>query len=227
MANQNLEFWHTNLGRHLSSAAMEASAKALVPTRMGKEGAENGKGARVAPNALGAMIDAYYIVTPGHSWLLGRVAMTNTDGVTFVATDGPEPTNAARFIGRWLMEDAVAPFMVGVIGNANPNSSFRISEHTARSAFCENGGGFVFNLDDVRADVAMLGRETSWRSVAEAMWIYQDARLADKSTVAGAAALERQRKLLSKSPEFRSLLPKLRARPGSGEARVLSWILPA
>lgn len=224
MAKQDLEFWHHYLGHFLSDMPAHKSSKAAVPTRLGKEGAPEGKGKRIAPNVLGAGVSTGYIITPTHAWVIGRIAMDNTEQVSFVATDSAKPVRDRKYIATWLVEQATAPFMVGMIGNASPNSSFRVSPHIRQGFFCEAGGGYTFNLDMVRKDVASIG-DLAWKLIGHGIHAYDAYRNTEPASPARAIAQAKLVKLLEKTPALRSILPKLFVRPHSGDYELLRLYL--
>lgn len=216
---QPLTFWYDCIGQRIApELTPEKSTKVALATHM-KKG--------IGPNPLGAGISAFYIAQPGESMLIGKFAMEGMPGLTFVSSEG---MTGEKFIARWLIEKAPLdkPWMIGVIGNANPVESFRISQPPGLCAFCEGNGGFEFNLSAVKQAAALIG-ETPWKKdVAPAIHAYE-AKL--KAADSGDAQLieranDKLNKMLMKSPEFRALLIaliKLPIKPNSGEYQVLSW----
>lgn len=225
--SEGLQFWHENLGRFLSDAEAERSSKAAVPTWLGKDDAESiakGKGLRVAPWPIGAKIPLYYIITPVHAWVFGKVALESSDRVTFRVGLGEDRVDGRREIVRWLMEDGGSPFLVGVVTEANPNDTFRVSHHPTRGFFCESSGGFSFNLEEVRADASLLSGKP-WKEVANAIYRYDDFRSADQGSPERVRAGEQIAKIFKKMPDLQAILPKLKVRPGSGEMELLRLAL--
>lgn len=210
-------FWHEYLGRHLSPLPPEQSSTCKVMTRL-KRG--------VDMNRLGAGIAAYYIVTPKHAWLIGKVEMPDTEAVTFVSTDGENGTSGEAYIARWLLsEQMTMPFMIGTIGNAGANASFQISQSPALVFYCETDKGWTFNLSTLRNAWQMIGGLSWWDTVDPAIRQYfalQDARLSGNVAAIDTNAL-RMRKILDKEPRLSEILPKLDVRPGSGEYQMLRW----
>lgn len=227
MVSEGLQFWHENLGRFMSDAAPERSGKAAVPTWLGKSDPESvakGKGLRVAPWPIGAKIPLYYIATPAHAWVFGKVAMESTDRVTFRVGLGEDKVDGRHEIVRWLMEEGDAPFLVGVVTEANPNDTFRISHHPTRGFFCESSGGFSFNLEETREDAALVSGKP-WREVATAIYRYDEFRRAPHGSPERMLARDNLAKIFKRMPELQSVLPKIKARPGSGEMELLRLIM--
>lgn len=227
MASDEVKFWHEHLGRFMSDAATEKSGKATVPTWLGKDDPESvakGKGVRIAPWPIGAKIPLYYIATPAHSWVFGKVALDSTDRVSYRVGTAEERVDGRREIVRWLLENGTTPFMVGVITEANPNASFRVTHHHSRGFFCESSGGFAFNLDDVRADIAKLAGKP-WKEVATLIYRYDDFRNAAQGSPERERAKDGLAKLLKKIPEMQAILPTLKVKPGSGEMELLRLAL--
>lgn len=219
MAIEDLQFWHQHLGQYLSAAPLAQSAKALVETRL-KKG--------VGMNALGAGIDAHYVVTPEHAYLIGKIERSNTDKVSYIPTDGVNAIMGNRVIAKMIIEAETlsTPFMIGVIGKANPNPSFEVSHTLARCVFCASGAGFSFNLDKVHAAVKLIG-EIPWKTFAPAIHQlskYQMAR-AGTNLHRTRKELDKLNAIFNKTPQLRELLLKADIRPNSGEYQMLSWYL--
>lgn len=225
MGMADLEFWYEHVGRHLSDAPIEQSSKAQVPTRLGKDdpaAIASGKGKRVAPNALGAGISVYYMATPGQTQVIGKLALADGPALRFIALDAPGARRPNKLQAEWLIHDASTPFLIGMYGNANPNSSFCVSHHPTMATFCDPSGNISFNLVWLREDVARIG-DFPWTTLAPALYCYAALRNADPGSPASLAAKKQLAKLLNASPDLRALLPKLHVRSGSGEYRILSW----
>lgn len=217
MADENLLFWHQHLGQYLSNAPVGQSSKAALETRM-KKG--------VGLNTIGAGIDAHYIVTPAHSFLIGKIERENTEHVTFIPSDGDNPIPGNRYIAKWLTgtDKVPMPFMIGVIGKSNPNASFTISHSPARCLYCESGSGFSFNLDTVLAAKALIGT-LPWKTVAAAIHQAEKYRMACTGSNVEITRREqgKMNKIIEKTPELRAILSKINVRPRSGEYQILSW----
>ena len=217
-----LDFWYLHLGRHLSGASPTLSTKAPIPTRLGNGAARE---PRVAPNPLGAGIGCHYIVTPAHAWLIGRIALEDTPLVTFVPTDRPADAGGVRgdqFVARWLIDEATTPFLVGTIGNANPNASLTLSRHEKIGVFCDTGGGFRFDLTLVRADERVIrALDIDWPTIGQALHLYEEDRRSARHQNGRIAARARLDKILSKHEALRDALPRLHVRPRSGEYELL------
>ena len=225
MPREDLEFWYDNLGKHLSDAPINLSSKANVLTRLGKDDSKSiaiGKGKRIAPHRLGAKIPAFYMITPGRAIVVGKIALESTPEVTFIPIDGPIPVAGRQYIAHWLVHEAKAPFMVGVVTDAFPNDSFRISRHNALGVFCEADSNFSFNLDYVRSDIALIDH-LPWRGlVAPAINIYNEFQVSESGSPRYLLLREKMNKLLAMTPTLRELLPKLHLRPLSGEYNLVS-----
>lgn len=211
-----LTFWHENLGRYLSSEAPAATLKARIPTRM-KKG--------IGPNPLGAGISAYYLVSQGHAWLFGLIEQPDTAQVTFVPSDkGRSP--ATSEIAKMLVEGKVeTPLMVGVIGNASPLASLRLSTMRDRIEWCEAGKNFQFNLNAVQNAIGKIGQLLWWKEVRPALFQYHAMLEARRSGNAERTEKEQKKMvaLINKTPALATLLPTLDIRPNSGEITVLGW----
>ena len=60
-----------------------------------------------------------------------------------------------------VSENFATPCMIGVIGNASPNASFRVSHSAANMIYCEAGKGFCFSLDKIKRARELIG-DQSW-----------------------------------------------------------------
>lgn len=227
MVSDGVQFWYEHLGRFMSDAEVEKAAKAAVPTWLGKDDPDSiakGKGVRVAPWPIGAKIPLYYIVTPAHSWVFGKVALDSNERVSYRVGSAENRVDGRREIVRWLIEHGSTPCMVGVVTEANPNASFRVTHHPSRGFFCEASGGFTFNLDEVRADAAKLSGKP-WKEVATLIYRYDDYRNAEQGSLERERAKASLAKLLKKMPEMQAILPTLKVKPGSGEMELLRLFL--
>ncbi len=151
MRDEALQFWHSHLGRHLSDLPARESIGAFVPHRTLKG---------IQPLRIG-QIDLFYIACPKEAIVIGRVEQGGIRPVKAVAA---ETTSARKFVAHWLIDQAVAPFMIGVIGRAHPHESMRISHHESKSHFCEAGTGFSFNLETVRRARDMI-EGLQWKDI--------------------------------------------------------------
>ncbi|MDK9702522.1 MAG: hypothetical protein OEL20_05235 [Sulfuritalea sp.] len=204
---------------------MDKSSKALVPTRLGKNdpaAATQGKGKRTAPHPLGAGISLYYIVTPGQSQVIGKLALDDRPEVRVIAMDAPDARRPNKLQAEWLIHEATTPFLIGMYGSANPNASFQVSHHPVMATFCDPSANIPFNLEWLREDVARIG-EFPWLTLAPAIHRYDALRNAESGSVEAEKAKAQLTKLLGASPVLRTLLPKLHVRPRSGEYQILSW----
>lgn len=202
-------FWHENLGRFLTEFPAGPSTTAFINHR-------TLKGIKLL--RIGAL-DTFYIASRSESFLVGRVEKEDGKRVKFIGT---EHLSARKYLAEWLIHKAAAPYIVGVIGKANPLPSLRVSHHVTQSYFCETGGGFGFNLDVVRNAQKMI-ESLSWKkTVAPAIHQYSRLCQADPKTVD--RDREKMQSILAKSPELRQILPLLKILPNSGEYSVLSWL---
>lgn len=203
-----VEFFHAHLGRHIGVEDGGSVKSARVPQRV-KAG--------VSDLSLGQM-DTFYIVAETRSMLIGRAELPDTPTVQFVAT---EDVSARKFIAEWLLGQASAPFMVGVISKAHPEPSFCVTHHIAQTTFCDTSGNVTFNLEIARQAYQLI-KHLPWKTVvAPAIHTYSDFKLAPQENNQKERA--RLMKLLEKTPELKTILPKLEVRPNSGEYSVLSW----
>ena len=227
MISDGVKFWHEHLGRFMSDTDAEKSGKAAVPTWLGKDDPESiakGKGVRIAPWPIGAKIPLYYIVTPTHAKVFGKVALESAKHVTYRVGSAEDRVDGRREIVRWLLDHGTTPFMVGVITEANPNATFRVTHHHSKGFFCESSGGFAFNLDDARADAAKLAGKP-WKEVATLIYRYDDFRNAVQGSPERERAKENLVKLFKKMPEMQTILPTLKVKPHSGEMELLRLAL--
>lgn len=214
MSSEDIGFWHEYLGRYLSDAPIGKSSKIQIETRL-KRG--------VGLNTLGAGIDAHYIVTTTHAWLIGKIERESTDRVTYVPSDTYKALSGIKFIAKWLAEGNVSfPFMIGVIGKSNPDASFRVSYSMERCFYGVSGGGFEFNLEKVRNAYAQRD-DVPWKTLAPA--IHQHARYKHAQAVGNSDGIRVEKdklaKMLDKTPGLRTILPELGVLPGSGEYAIL------
>lgn len=209
ISNDPVSFWHENLGCALTTLSREASTGAIINHRTLKG---------IKPLRIGA-VDAFYIVTSSTSFLLGRVEHENVERVKFIGT---EHVSARKFIAEWLLNEAVGPYMIGVLGKASALSSLRLSHHITQSYFCEVGGGFGFNLSVVRDAQEKIGSLPWKKIIAPAIHQYSRLCQADQKTID--REREKMQALLIKTPELRKILPTLKVLPNSGEYTVLSWL---
>lgn len=216
---QPLSFWYDCIGQRIApDLPPEKSTKVALATHM-KKG--------IGPNPLGGGISAFYIAQPNESFLIGKFAENDKPGLKFISS---ESMSGEKQIARWLIDQAPLdkPWMIGVIGNANPTESLRISQPPALCAFGEVNGGFEFNLTSVREAVKLMG-DTPWKKdVAPAIHAYEGKL---KAAATGLPHLiekanEKLDKMFKKNPAIRPLLValiKLPIKPNSGEYQVLSW----
>lgn len=213
-----VDFWHSYLGRYLSDAPAQESSKARLPTRL-KRG--------VDANALGAGIAAYYVVTPTKSWLHGKIEKASDAHVEFVAADAENKVSGEQFIARWLVsENFATPCMIGVIGNASPNASFRVSYSAANMLYCEAGKGFCFSLDKIKRARELIGDQSWSDTISPATRQYfalLEARVSGKESQIEREATK-MTKLIEKNPALATIIPTMDIRPGSGEYIVLGWL---
>lgn len=216
---QAIELWYECIGQHLAPESDPAgSTKIGVMTRKTKG---------VGPHTLGAGIDAYYIACKRKSFVIGKLELPNLPGLEFVPS---EDVSGEKYIAQWLVNHAPEdePWMIGVIGNASPNASMKVSHPVALCCFCEASSGFDFDLGIVRQAVAIIG-ELDWKKdIATALHTFQSRQLA--SSIGDEAKMERENKKLQKAfektPELKPALLALCRLPlkvGSGEYEVLSW----
>lgn len=202
------EFFYTYIGAKLGAPAHAGIKAVRIPQRV-KEG--------VKDLSLGQM-DCFYIATPhGPSRLIGRIELPSRPDLQFVDT---ETTSARRYIAQWLLNDAAAPFIVGVIGKAHPEASYRITHHLAATQFCDTAGNFPINVELARVAHRHIARLDWKKIVAPAIHAYNDYIQASHGSNQEKDKLQ---KLLAKTPEITRLLPIINIRPGSGEYTMLSW----
>lgn len=204
-----IQFWHDHIG-HKISEAPAGNLKPSVPTRL-KKG--------VALNALGAGIDLFYIACEGGSHLIGKLELPSTATLRFTRS---EDVSGERFIAHWLAHSAPTdkPWIVGVIGKANPNNSLSFSQPPSLCTFCQSGKNFEFNLTHFRDDVTLI-QGIEWKLLSQAIYAYDDFTALDSYRKSkGSNALT---KLFKSEPRLKEVLPKLRAQPNNGEHQLLSW----
>lgn len=202
-------FWFENLGQFLSDNSPETTTACIIPHRTLKG---------IKSIRIGAL-DAFYIVTPAESILIGRVEQPDSSRVRCIGT---ENISARKYLAEWLLNSAEGPYMIGVLGKASAQSSLRLSHHITQSQFGEAGGGFSFDLQVVRnaqKKIALL----PWKTIV-APAIHQYDRLCHATPQMIDREREKLQKLLLKTPELRSILPSLKVLPKSGEYTILSWL---
>lgn len=216
---QAVEFWYECIGKLINPSLTPAAAiTQSVNTRKLK-----GTG----PNRLGSGIDAFYVASPGESVLIGKLELPNQPGLTFIPS---EDRSGERFIAHWLIHKAPenAPWMIGVIGNANPVSSLKVSNPPSLCSFCRSGSNFDFDLSLARQAINIIG-DLDWKKeVAPALHTYQTRLHAIDAGDPDQADREAKKlhKMFEKNPALKRALIdlcKLPIKPGSGEYEILSW----
>lgn len=216
---QDLDFWYKCIGQYLSpNTAPASSTKVSVSTRLNKG---------IGSNTLGAGIDAFYVASPGKSFLIGKIEMPDIPGLSFVPS---EDGSGEKFIAHWLVNDAPldSAWMIGVIGNANPNASMKRSQPPTLCRFCAADASFEFDLAIVRKAVAVIEGLDWKKEVAPVLHTFQSRQQA--SAAGDIAKVEADntslQKAFAKVPALKSALLalcRLPLKPGSGEYQVLSW----
>lgn len=203
------DFFHQNIGSKIGVVAGDGIKSVRIPQRV-KEG--------VKELSLGQM-DCFYIAAgTGPSYLIGRVDLESGDTLQFVGT---ETTSARKYIAQWLLQDAVTPFIVGVIGKAHPEPSFHVTHHLAMTQFCDTAGNFHVNVEQARLADQRIAHLDWKKVVAPAIHAYADYIQAPQDN--NQREKDKLLKLIAKTPELSQLLPTLGVRPGSGEYTLLSW----
>lgn len=219
MQKYEVDYWYQCIGFHLAPETDPASStKVGVLSRL-KRG--------IATNTLGAGIDAYYIACKEKSYLIGKVELPNLPSLEFIPS---EDVSGERFIARWLVEQAPSnePWMIGVIGNANPNESMKRSHPLALCRFCRAGASLDFDLGIVRNAVTIIGQFDWKKMVAPALHAINERQKA--SYVGDDNKVEREniklKKSFDKNPGLRDAivaLCRLPLKPHSGEYEIISW----
>lgn len=205
----DIEFWHGCIGSQLDSTlSSQQSPGAIIPQRTLKG---------IKPLRIGA-IDAFYYGSEKGSFVLGRLELPNTKGTQFIGT---EDVSARRYLARYLIQDAEAPFICGVIGNASPVSSFKVTHAIARSTFCEAGKSFHFDLGKVRDAYRLLSAFDWKKEVVSLIYAIETYRTEkNQVSIKWKKASEAIRKA---SPELLSAINRAAIKPFSGEYTILSW----
>lgn len=162
---EGFEWWAEYLGRHLTKDGEEPTEPGLLlPTRT-KKG--------VADMRIGC-IDVQYAISEDHAHLVGRIEMPSTANLTVVPA---ETHSGLQYVASWLIREAKAPFMVGIISLANPARSMEVTWHGSLGVFCRSGGSFTFDLGRLRAaDDAFAG--FNWKTqITPALYLARDARM--------------------------------------------------
>ena len=211
--SEGLLFWYQHLGRYLSDVSIEKSSKASVIMRL-KKG--------VKQHTIGAQNVFFYIVTPHHSQVIGQIEMPDTPQITFLPS---ETTDPFVHIAKWLINGSPeGPFMIGTIDNAGPNESFRVTQSPRLGVFCHANKNIQFNLPGLiqdaktMSDMSPKDRTDLWK----ALRLYSLMRLAGNDRT-GNAIKDKLDKVFKKQPEFRSMLPKINTKVGSGGVQILDW----
>lgn len=201
-----LNFWLANVGSHLCPAGSTElpSPSMLVDTHQNKG---------IGPLRIGA-IDLYYVASPKHSQVIGRLAIPSTSKLTNISTT---TGSAMKAVAHWLVHDATFPMMVGLVGKSDPTSSFEISEAPEFVTFCQAGGSFSFNLVKVRHAVSLSAKHP-WKTVWVGLQAYNAMRFEQTE-----AARKRMKKLVEKDPWLADLVTDIDIQTGSGEFTILSW----
>ena len=217
MGISDIQFWHDNLGKHLSDRSVEESCGVVLPTRSKAKGIVNirlGSGVD-----MGAPID--YMASPKGSVIIGKLALEDTDKVSFIGKD-KEKMRPVKFVAEWIATKAQVPFMVGKITNSSPLSSFRVSAHEAQCYYCEAGKILTFNLEVIRHDLALVSA-LPWRTVSMGMMLRQ--KYVAEAGKGGVAEKTKLMKFAKSNPEVYAILPKLKMVQGSSEFKILQWLL--
>ncbi|MDK2126244.1 hypothetical protein [Parachitinimonas caeni] len=200
------EFFHQAIGTKLGIPEKASVKSQQFPHRVASG---------VKPLSLG-QLDCFYIAaSDGPSQLIGRIQLPPIKGLEVIDT---EQVSARKHLANWLLTHAAPPYMVGMIGKAHPEPSFRISPHLALTQLCDTGGNQPINVELAREGFAKIA-DLPWKQVvAPAIHCYE--RYLQAPRGANAAQLK---KLLDKTPSLRKILPTLGIRPNSGEYSLLSW----
>ena len=211
-------FYFEHFSRHLG-ATSPATAKPTIPIRV-KAG--------IKRMALGTL-DTYYLVRKGQAITVGVTNMQDTEQVKFVPA---EKEAGARYVMLALIEHRMEitpdnPVLVGMVSLATPNSSFRLSYSPEIVHFCKKGGGFSFNLINVKEayqhiQASKLDYEKVILKAYRAHW--------DMTESTEQAKRDKQKevrdKLIAEHPNVIDLLKCLKKiRPDSGEHQALSWAM--
>lgn len=205
----DIDFWHEHIGSQLhNSMSPEQSTGAIVPHRTLKG---------VKPLRIGA-IDAFYFGSRKTSFVLGRIDLQSTSCTQFIGT---EDVSARRYLAQHLIDSASPPFICGLIGNANPVGSLKVTHAESHSTFCEAGKSFHFNLDTARDAYKMLSPFDWKKEVAPLIYALETYRMEkDRHSIRVVKASELIRK--SKS-ELAMAVNRAAIKPFSGEYTILSW----
>lgn len=203
------EFWSNTIGLHITPSAPHPQPWAyMVPHRT-----NNG----VKPLRLGA-IDAFYFGSNHGSFILGRIEHPNTASLRIIGT---EDVSARKYLAHYLIDKAKTPFIVGVIGNASPESSFSISHTLNRVTFCEASKSFTLDLDKVRLAYKILEKFNWKKDVVPLIYALETYRTeSDKMSSKFAKA---KSDLSKSSAELLAAVNQSSIKPYSGEYTILSW----
>jgi hypothetical protein len=173
----------------------------------------------IVPLRIGAA-GGLYVASPAGSLLVSLLEKPSVPGLEMIDA---RSVNQKKYMARYLIEQAVAPFIVGELGKASPVESFAISWHPARATWCSTGGNIAFNLEVVRRAYAAFS-PFPWKVVGSALNCL-DQLLAGESAATDVAR-KRLSKLLEDHDGLREVIEQNRAvKPRSGEYQLLMWAL--
>ena len=202
----SVKFFNSTIGKALSpdnpenwyKAYPHKASKGVTEMRIGNSGA------------------FYAANANGNGLLISNLVNMPESGIKFIM---PSPTVSARKeTALWLINHAVAPFIVGEIGKANPIPSFDVSKHELKAVFCQSAGNFKFNLAAVRKAYEEF-KPFPWKKIAALLWAWQSFSLIQSE--ANEAKLKKALSAIPGADEVVQNNPIIK--PDSGEFKILQW----
>lgn len=152
-----------------------------------------------------------YIISNDGVKFYGKLELPDFDHIQFI--DKNEDVSLMGEFAKWLVEEAKPPFMLGVIENASPNDSFKVSLSEEMCFLCEANKDNVFNLRLLRQDVELLKSlgGFNWKDFVKSYYLRQDFLDAAKRE----EVLPQYKKMLKENPKLSGVLQKLSLVSGS------------
>lgn len=214
-----VQFFHRHIGRYLTPGPDPAAGlSVLLPTRCGGKAKE----ASIKQLRIGAL-DAYFWAAEAGSGFVSRIdgdsepAFLSKTPIKMVPS---ESESGEKYLAQWLLFEAKAPFMVGMIGRASPLKTLKVSPHEKMGTFCRSGGNVTFDLPALRA-AYQLFKPFEWFWVNKALEQRERYQMACEEKRKG----ERDKliKMFEKMPGLQEAIQASPIKPFSGESVILGW----
>ncbi len=203
------EYFHEHIGRHLIGAGAGSEYisphKIFIPQRTSKD---------VKTLNLG-QIGITYIACPEGSIIIGRLEHPSTPELQIIRS---EDVSADKYMAHWLLNREVGGFMVGYIGKAAVESTFKLTHALARTTICDSSSPMMVNLKEVKETLKLIqDAGIPWKIFATALHTYAAYRAHQSN-----ASKEKLNKQLINTPALRRVLPQCPVMTNSGEYKILS-----